>query len=110
LRQVDVEANCALCHAEAVSVVKNSGHSHRGVKGSCVACHDAHGSGEKGLLRESARASCLSCHEEIARVVGDAKVSHHPLLEGERCERCHDPHGSAFPGMLRFVWSVTRSR
>ena len=101
LRQVDVEANCELCHAEAVAVVRNSGHSHRGVEGSCVGCHEAHGSGEKGLLRESARASCLSCHEEIARVVGDAKVSHHPLLEGERCERCHDPHGSAFPGMLR---------
>jgi predicted CXXCH cytochrome family protein len=68
----------------------------------CATCHDAHGSGQSGLLLDKQPALCGQCH--------DAASTHsHPFQEPARdprtgnalvCTSCHNPHGSPHEQLL----------
>lgn len=96
-----VANNCRVCHAATVRDVETKSHSHRDLKGSCVACHSPHAAPFKGLLAAPPRESCVTCHADVGAAVDGATVSHDPVLKDEQCIRCHDPHGTNQPGMLR---------
>jgi len=52
-------ALCFYCHEE----IPQQDHPHQPlVKGSCLDCHDAHGSAETALLKSPEQELCLSCH------------------------------------------------
>lgn len=97
------EGNCRLCHAELASEMAQAGegHSHADVEGSCLACHGAHATDFKGLMKARPRDRCVVCHEDVGRSVGGAIVSHDAVLKGEQCITCHAPHVSPNPKMLR---------
>lgn len=65
--------------------------------GDCLACHDAHQSDNKSLLRAPGGQLCFMCHEKSQY---DRKFPHPPIAEG-KCTGCHDPHQSNVKFMLR---------
>ena len=62
-------------------------------KGSCIKCHNPHGSINKNFVKYSGGALCFTCHADAERMVTEAKYIHFPVGKGE-CTSCHDPHGS----------------
>jgi predicted CXXCH cytochrome family protein len=68
--------------------------------GSCLACHDPHGSDVQFSLRKPVQLLCSSCHEEIeAKSAG--KLLHAPFRDGA-CNACHDPHAT------NYAWGLSR--
>ena len=94
-------ALCYYCHEEKAQV----DHPHRPVvDGSCLDCHDAHGSAEALLLKSPEQELCLSCHNKtysadsteivnIRRLV-KGNMLPHSAIEGGGCVSCHQAHGS----------------
>jgi len=62
-------------------------------EGSCVKCHNPHGSDNENFLKFSGSDLCFTCHTDAEIMVQDAKNVHFPVLKGE-CTACHDPHKS----------------
>lgn len=62
-------------------------------KGSCIECHNPHGSAFKKFLKKGRSALCFSCHSEDENMVSSGKIVHFPVKQGE-CIICHDPHQS----------------
>jgi predicted CXXCH cytochrome family protein len=60
-------------------------------QGSCLSCHDAHGSDFPKQLTSAREKICFDCHE-LEPLLSKA-VRHAPVAEG-RCLDCHDAHGS----------------
>ncbi|MCC6678515.1 MAG: cytochrome c3 family protein [Phycisphaerales bacterium] len=93
--------HCRLCHSGTVELTNTAPYSHARVGGACLACHAPHTGAAAGLMRDESRVVCISCHEEVAREVGGATVSHDAVLKGDQCSSCHEPHGSDIPSMLK---------
>ena len=64
--------------------------------GNCNTCHDVHGSGTAGILREPQSTLCVTCHDV-------SKTHAHPFQgpakdprtgETLQCTSCHKPHSS----------------
>jgi len=107
------EGKCDSCHAklEDPKSVKGAGAKlcfscHPGVEklagkpvvhaafsgGDCSACHDAHGSGNPGLLPDAVNAFCLTCHQADAEAV--VKSHKGIVVARAECTECHDAHAS----------------
>jgi DmsE family decaheme c-type cytochrome len=56
---------------------------------SCIDCHGAHGSRDRGALRGTNNRECFRCHAEIE----GPYVFEHEALLAEGCVACHVPHG-----------------
>ena len=98
-KTVEVNAQCAGCHASAANQFQKP-FRHRLPEGamSCVDCHNPHGSFRPGMMRITAanEPGCYRCHTDKR---GPFTFEHAPIrLEG--CGSCHEPHGSANPKML----------
>jgi predicted CXXCH cytochrome family protein len=81
--------------------MSGAAHSHKEVKGSCVACHNAHAADYKALQVSEPRQSCVACHEDVGKAVAGATVSHDAVLTGDQCIACHEPHAASDAMMLR---------
>ncbi len=62
-------------------------------EGSCVKCHNPHGSENKDFTTHFSGSLCFDCHIDAARMTSNAKYVHFPVKKRE-CTACHDPHGS----------------
>lgn len=60
--------------------------------GTCVACHNPHGSKNKFHRSRTGAEECYVCHENKKEDFAKANP-HQPLADG-RCIDCHDPHQS----------------
>ncbi len=68
-------------------------HLHGPVKqGSCLPCHNPHGSDTPKFTAAEREKLCFRCHTDLESQF-DRKVVHFPVKKGE-CLACHDPHGS----------------
>jgi len=98
---------CFCCHEETAP----NDHPHIPVvKGSCLDCHNAHGSSELVLLKSPDHELCLSCHNKsyssdsfetvnIRRLV-KGKMLPHSAIDGGGCLACHQAHGSGLRKLL----------
>ncbi len=97
---------CYLCHEDVKGNYKTIGHNkvvnnasayqpEAGI-GSCLNCHDPHGSDYEGLIQKEVIALCLTCH-------GPRRYFAHPIgFEWQdpwrggylRCTSCHNPMGT----------------
>lgn len=93
--------HCTRCHMPQVLAMQNAAHTHRDAEGSCLACHTAHASGQKGLLSAPPGDLCVTCHTDVCETVAGAAVSHDPVLKGQQCITCHEPHATDRARMLR---------
>lgn len=60
----------------------------------CSGCHDAHGSGNRFLLKsKTVQGLCIQCHKEKFGTSQHASV-HGALNSEASCLSCHDPHSS----------------
>jgi predicted CXXCH cytochrome family protein len=89
---------CLSCHAEINpelnNVILNSKYKHKPVADKdCTACHRAHSSDVKSLLKKDTQDLCFTCHEELADEVAGSDFKHGPVKTGD-CMACHDVHGS----------------
>ncbi len=108
-----MDAQCTACHGESngrlnptklnpVSTCTTSGcHAakiqHRFVHGpvgagTCIYCHDPHGSFYSDFLSRQGSELCTVCHEDT-NTFSDHSDVHSPVADGS-CTECHDPHGS----------------
>jgi predicted CXXCH cytochrome family protein len=94
-----IEAGCRTCHPTTADAVAHSPHSQSKVEGSCLACHRAHASDGKGLLKNEPRTLCISCHEKVGESVAGV-VTHDAVLGGQQCITCHAAHESPNASML----------
>lgn len=79
---------CSRCHGALKNRFKpasRAGHHEKNLTTYCIACHEPHASGAKGLLKEKGNL-CANCHKERASGVGHDRASPQP------CTLCHDPH------------------
>jgi predicted CXXCH cytochrome family protein len=67
--------------------------------GTCIYCHNPHGSPNASFLSRTGRALCRVCHQETD-VFFTGKVIHAPLEDGD-CIACHDPHQSDLKYQIR---------
>ncbi len=81
---------CYKCHVKLKESLSRS-YVHFPFKdGKCIACHDAHTSDARGLVKEGINPLCLSCHEGIKKALKKNFV-HHVLKKGV-CTDCHYAH------------------
>ena len=80
----------------------------------CSDCHDAHGTGQHGLLRKPAQSLCLECHGPGSpngpREGTIAAHTHHKAdSAGSQCVACHMPaiESEGVPGAGEFVHAHT---
>jgi predicted CXXCH cytochrome family protein len=77
---------------------------------SCINCHNAHASAQRGLLADRQEQLCLKCHDkpvqtaegrtvENVKPVLQSTFLHGPVRSGY-CSACHDPHGAIHPALL----------
>jgi predicted CXXCH cytochrome family protein len=81
-----VEDLCFYCHV--FNVVKKNVHGPL-ASGSCVVCHDPHGSGNRYLLVAKSEEFCLYCHQKSDLVKKDV----HKTMDAG-CTTCHNAHAS----------------
>ena len=98
-RPVEVNAQCAGCHADVWASFQRP-YKHRLPEGAmtCVDCHNPHGNSTARIVQTSIgnEPGCIKCHGDKR---GPFTFEHAPVrLEG--CTACHMPHGSANPRML----------
>jgi len=115
LLQASLEKNeiCYLCHEDVKANYLSIGHNRvvsffsryqpEGGIGSCLNCHEPHGSDYSGLIQDEQISLCLSCH-------GPRRYFAHPVgLKWEdpwhgnylRCASCHNPMGSGIVRLKR---------
>jgi predicted CXXCH cytochrome family protein len=68
-------------------------------KGSCLDCHDAHGSNVPGMLVADQKSLCLKCHTKEAKGAAAARSVHGAFAAGD-CTKCHSPHKAALKDLL----------
>ncbi|MBU0482385.1 MAG: hypothetical protein KKG47_14930 [Proteobacteria bacterium] len=61
-------------------------------EGSCVECHNPHGTTNSRMLRAVRAELCYRCHDDLEAEF-DRKFQHFPVKKGE-CLSCHEPHES----------------
>jgi predicted CXXCH cytochrome family protein len=67
--------------------------------GTCIACHNPHGTPNKNIITRPGGDGCYICHDtKIEEFKG--KVVHQPISGGE-CIECHDPHQSGLKFQLK---------
>ncbi|HET9554628.1 MAG TPA: cytochrome c3 family protein [Anaeromyxobacteraceae bacterium] len=66
-------------------------------QGSCLSCHDPHGSEFPKQLTSAREKICFDCHE--LEPLLSKPVRHAPVADG-RCLDCHDAHGSDQPNAV----------
>ncbi len=86
---------CMGCHDET-DFKKKTIHGALG-KGGCLACHEAHSSKHKNLLKQTVPQLCVSCHK-VGTYFG--KGLHSPVSAG-KCLNCHEQHASENIGLLK---------
>lgn len=67
--------------------------------GTCIACHNPHGSSFKGMITRPGAKGCYICHETEEEEFKGKSV-HAPVSEGV-CTDCHDPHQSPLRYQLK---------
>ena len=67
--------------------------------GTCIACHNPHGTPYKNIVTRIGGDGCNICHD-TKREEFKGKVIHSPVSEGE-CIECHDPHQSGLKFQLK---------
>ena len=72
--------------------------------GTCIACHNPHGSVNKHHASRSGAALCLICHEDKADELEQGHV--HGVITMSGCTDCHDSHES--PNKFQLQASTTR--
>jgi predicted CXXCH cytochrome family protein len=85
---------CFACHDDFLQKPK---YKHQPADNSeCTACHQPHGSPNKGMVKLAGKALCLDCHDDpLAKV----KFTHQPVESG--CEDCHAVHAADQPRLLK---------
>lgn len=84
------EKICLACHTDKAglrAIKENLWLHNTTAKGECLACHDAHQSKHKGVLRRSPEQLCQSCHP--SEKMTDTAMHR---SAGEPCLSCHNPH------------------
>lgn len=104
---------CFYCHEEGIETE----HPHMPVsQGSCLDCHDAHGSSYPMILKSDEKELCLSCHDKsyksdssetknIGRLL-KGKMIPHSAIEGGGCMVCHKSHGTDYQSLLVDAYPV----
>ncbi len=67
--------------------------------GTCIACHNPHGTPFKYIVTRPGGEGCYICHD-TKREEFKGKVIHSPVAEGG-CIGCHDPHQSSLKFQLK---------
>jgi predicted CXXCH cytochrome family protein len=81
---------CTTCHTDKTGLwaIKNDLWLHNPTaRGECLACHDAHQSKQRGVLRSPPEQLCQPCHPAEKM----AAIPMHPA-DSESCLSCHNPH------------------
>jgi predicted CXXCH cytochrome family protein len=93
-------ANCVSCHdpheSAAPKLMAKFMHPPFADK-QCDVCHAPAKDGKVVLTQTDAKALCVTCHDDKAKLIETAKVSH-PGAAGD-CTDCHSPHASRQPGL-----------
>jgi predicted CXXCH cytochrome family protein len=88
---------CVICHkTHKADKEERPAHRFQSTR-ECLACHVAHDSGRKGLLKNEVQELCLSCHEPIKKRLG---LMHPHSAAKESCLACHQPHPSGTQHLL----------
>ena len=83
---------CYYCHEEP----ETAHYGHQPVTdGTCLACHEVHGSSNPALLKLPDPDLCFSCHP-----MDGSKIIRHSAIDNGGCMICHLPHGAAFRSLL----------
>ncbi len=95
---------CLDCHQKAtpsfVAELRQVTEPHRPVREKkCIACHVAHATPHRNLLRQEMPGLCFGCHSELGEQVMGAEFPHGPVEDGD-CTACHQAHGSGNPRIL----------
>lgn len=89
---------CYMCHKDKIGEFTQD-YIHGPVAGgSCIICHDPHGSSYEFNLHNAEDILCGSCHS----VIDDnknRKTKHRPFEYGN-CDGCHDPHATNYKWVL----------
>jgi predicted CXXCH cytochrome family protein len=95
---------CFMCHDGFEDAVNGDVASpHAPVMGSCLFCHEVHGSEHPALLSAAKADVCAECHEPA-----DITSSHSGQLpDNADCSSCHMPHGG--PNERMFTGSAQHS-
>ncbi len=101
-QQPFASADCLTCHdphsSSSPKLLQKFVHSPFAEK-ACEACHQPAEKEKVVLTQTEARAVCAVCHEETAKQIETAKVTH-PGAAGD-CTQCHDPHAGRTPGFVK---------
>jgi predicted CXXCH cytochrome family protein len=82
---------CTVCHRKLAMVFP---YVHEPVKeGTCIICHDPHGSTRTALITADAKTLCAECH-------GEPSAAHIEQGRSVTCHLCHNPHASMSPKFL----------
>lgn len=87
---------CFLCHDESRYTKGKRVHP-PAADGSCLFCHDPHGSNASALLRPDMPILCINCHDKGALL---DRFVHGPVMIGD-CMACHEPHASKYEKLLK---------
>lgn len=113
--KTELTENCADCHAENASSAESykytfqktsclTSQCHVGLDtgkfmhgpfkdGSCVECHNPHGTEHEKFLTVNKTELCFICHNESKNMVNEGEFVHFPVQKGE-CTSCHEAHVS----------------
>ncbi len=87
------DQTCFNCHAEFQGPFiyeHDAANEYSLEKGSCLSCHDPHGSSNPRLLLQPVKQLCLQCH-----TVPKHRTAHNGIYANRSCSECHtDVHGS----------------
>ena len=84
---------CYSCHTDKIGQFAQD-YIHGPVAGgSCVICHEPHGSQFDKNLVNPQQILCFSCHVDLEEEM-EMRVVHNPFKNGQ-CSVCHDPHSTS---------------
>lgn len=91
---------CFNCHTDKIGLFSQD-YIHGPVAGgSCIICHNPHGSKFDYLLVSPEQVLCFSCHINLEEETEYKRIIHKPFLKGQ-CGACHDPHSTSNKWVLR---------
>ncbi|MBT7668627.1 MAG: hypothetical protein HN623_03540 [Bdellovibrionales bacterium] len=94
---------CLVCHEGFIDLVKRVPHIHaKGLKRSCLDCHDPHQSNDKMFLRdEIIQDGCLHCHQKAPSDKNRLLQHHGNWQTSKECNKCHFTHASGHPKLMK---------